>query len=317
MTDLRGLAKEYHDQNGFQIQTLDLPPSSLQFSRLVRISRPVKIKGLRIPAAALWTNEYLCEKMADKLVSIAVTPNGRADAVCEGPNGQIYFVEPHIEKMSFADFMAKLNGDQPEVYYLQSQNGNIYSANETHSSSEYEALQVDVPPEISWCSEALDRKPDAVNLWIGNGESITSIHCDPYENIYTVVRGVKYFTLLPPTDACYLKEKYFPHASFSRESPGSGLQVTPTANAPRVRWSTIMDPSRDLSPDAHPIHVTLRAGESMYLPPGWWHYVRQAAEITIALNWWYDMDMEGMVWVVLNYLRGDAEDSEEHEARDQ
>lgn len=77
----------------------------------------------------------------------------------------------------------------------------------------------------------VDRHPDAVNLWIGNGRSTTSIHSgecvlplfpqipgsimllrtdhiqwlDPYENIYTVVRGEKRFTLLPPSDGWCLK----------------------------------------------------------------------------------------------------------------
>ena len=77
-----------------------------------------------------------------------------------------------------------------------------------------------------------DRSPDAVNLWIGDEKSVTSIHSgtpsktsmplvflrcvslthvrtraltDPYENIYTVIRGAKYFTLLPPTDGWCLK----------------------------------------------------------------------------------------------------------------
>lgn len=68
-----------------------------------------------------------------------------------------------------------------------------------------------------------DRQPDAVNLWIGNGRSVTSIHngqcrqcqslilysdrTDPYENIYTVVRGAKHFTLLPPSEGWCLQGK--------------------------------------------------------------------------------------------------------------
>ena len=37
-----------------------------------------------------------------------------------------------------------------EVHYLQSQNGNLHSAN-----GEFEPLTHDVPKDISWCSEAL------------------------------------------------------------------------------------------------------------------------------------------------------------------
>ena len=83
-----------------------------------------------------------------------------------------------------------------------------------------------------------DRSPDAVNLWIGDEKSVTSIHSgapsktsmslvflrcvslthvrtraltDPYENIYTVIRGAKHFTLLPPTEGWCLQGQPYPH----------------------------------------------------------------------------------------------------------
>lgn len=91
-----------------------------------------------------------------------------------------------------------------EVHYLQSQNGNVYSThffqdNDADSLSEFEPLRRDVPSEVQWCSEAfgsapLDdgrhhlsdyltgESPDAVNLWIGNGKSVTSIHSGRYQS---------------------------------------------------------------------------------------------------------------------------------------
>lgn len=79
------------------------------------------------------------------------------------------------------------------VYYLQSQNGNMFSSDEGDSPSEFDALRSDIVSEIDWCSEALGgwnefwsrplplnfragRQPEAVNVWIGNGKSVTSIH---------------------------------------------------------------------------------------------------------------------------------------------
>jgi jumonji domain-containing protein 7 len=64
--------------------------------------------------------------------------------------------------------------------------------------------------------------PDAVNLWIGDSRSVTSIHSgesdnsfarfvngpsapDPYENIYCVIRGKKIFTLFPPSEGWLLE----------------------------------------------------------------------------------------------------------------
>lgn len=61
-----------------------------------------------------------------------------------------------------------------------------------------------------------------------------------------------------------------------------------------------------LPPEAHPIQVILHPGETLYLPAGWWHHVRQSEDTTIALNWWYDVEMRGMSWVLLNFLRSDG-----------
>lgn len=197
-----------------------------------------------------------------------------------------------------------------EVHYLQSQNGNLYTARYYDSAgdsdpSEFEPLRGDVPSEVPWCSEALDRSPDAVNLWIGNSASVTSIHSDPYENIYSVVRGKKHFTLLPPTEGWCLQERMYPHAAYSRSTVTSQLELVPSPETPPVRWSSVIDPTLpdSLPPEAHPIHITVQAGETLYLPAGWWHYVRQS-DITIALNFWYDMEGQGMSWVWLNFLRG-------------
>ena len=72
-----------------------------------------------------------------------------------------------------------------DVYYLQSQNGDLYSSNyftsaDAEDDCELVSLRGDVPAEIPWCSEALGRCPDAVNLWIGDSRSVTSIHSGPF-----------------------------------------------------------------------------------------------------------------------------------------
>ncbi|KAJ7047368.1 Clavaminate synthase-like protein [Mycena alexandri] len=304
------LSSEYHDLNGNHIDVLDEPPTALEFSRLAHISRPVLIRGMQTPSVRLWDDEYLAATMGKAKISVAVTPNGRADAVTRAPDGKLYFVEPHVEQMSISDLFSKLSreNDDSDVYYLQSQNGNVYSSRffeGTGDPSEFEALRADIPGEISWCSEAFGRPPDAVNLWIGSHKSVTSIHSDPYENIYTVVRGSKQFTLLPPSEGSCLQERMYPHGTWTRQGTETGLTLTPSTNASPIRWSSVIDPDipGNLPPDAHPICITLEPGETLYLPPGWWHHVRQGAN-TIALNWWYDMEMRGMAWVLLSFLRG-------------
>ena len=84
-----------------------------------------------------------------------------------------------------------------DIHYLQSQNGNVYRNRSVYPEvdlvSEFDSLKRDIPEEIPWCSEALGPltpspnlsvdslpdvglPPDAVNLWIGDSRSVTSVH---------------------------------------------------------------------------------------------------------------------------------------------
>lgn len=101
----------------------------------------------------------------------------------------------------------------------------------------------------------------------------------------------------------------YPHARYIREASGA-LKLAPSGPShPPVRWSSIRNPGdeAEMPSEARPITVTVRAGETLYLPAGWWHYVRQSG-LTIALNWWYDMEVRGMNWVWMNFLRGPGDD---------
>lgn len=102
----------------------------------------------------------------------------------------------------------------------------------------------------------------------------------------------------------------YPHAKYKRRGPEGPLFVCPSPPHERpVRWSSVRDPlnTAELPSEAQPLHITLCRGESLYLPAGWWHHVRQSG-LTIAINWWYDMEARGMNWVWMNFLRGDNEE---------
>lgn len=124
--------------------------------------------------------------------------------------------------------------------------------------------------------------------------------------VLKVLRSSCKILMAPITSLIYIEiERYYPHATYTRSSSSRVLEILPsTEDTAQVRWSSILDPG---SPNTFPkkitpIAITLRAGESLYLPVGWWHCVRQSG-LTIALNWWYDTEMRGMSWTLLNFLR--------------
>ena len=51
----------------------------------------------------------------------------------------------------------------------------------------------------------------------------------------------------------------------------------------------------------HPIHVTVHAGEVLYIPALWYHQVSQTC-VTIAVNYWYDMKFD-FRWVLYQHVR--------------
>lgn len=188
---------------------------------------------------------------------------------------------------------------QQEVMYIQQQNGNF--------TSHFPELANDVDCDLPWASEAFGAAPDAVNLWIGNDQSITSFHKDHYENLYAVVTGEKIFTLLPPCDAYRMHLEHYALASCT-DTP-SGLQVIPSDDSHRILWCPIEDlasiscsaehqlkyPAYFDSSLPKPMRVSVKAGEVLYLPSLWWHQVEQKAgkdNMVAAVNYWYDMPFD-------------------------
>ena len=341
---------------GTRVPELAEPPSPVEFLReWVAPRRPCKVRGALGDWACVrdgrWADaEYLREKLGGRPVTVALTPDGRADAVrsfagassgradaCLGPSvpselgSRAWFVLPDDQKMEISAFLDLLRaGARAEaglggglVAYAQCQNSSLLR--------EYPELVEDAGPDIGFASEAFGRAPDAANLWIGDARSETSFHRDPYENILCVVEGEKTVTLLPPHEGhrCYARQ--YPVAEYKCDTASGAWGVAPQEphGAPVV-WSPI-DPNR---PDADafprffgadwppPLKVTIRSGELLYLPAMWWHYVQQKGGEEggpcVSVNFWYDMAFDAralthdLVGAVLQAAEGSS--SGRHEA---
>ena len=64
------------------------------------------------------------------------------------------------------------------------------------------------PSTIPWAAEAFGTPLEAVNLWMGNQCSVSSMHKDFYENLFYVASGTKVFCLCPPADVPFLDPKH-------------------------------------------------------------------------------------------------------------
>ncbi|MEE6492515.1 hypothetical protein FKM82_016597 [Ascaphus truei] len=266
---------------------LDGPPPALKFYReWLCPNRPCIIRNAftHWPALHKWTFEYLRAHVGSKTVSVAVTPNGYADAVYRDR-----FVMPEERNMHFTHFLdiVEKKTKPPGVFYIQKQCSNL--------TEEFPELMGDVESHIPWMSEALGKTPDAVNFWLGESAAVTSLHKDHYENLYCVISGEKRFILHPPTDRPFIPYEMYQPATYEVHEDGS-FQVVDHESAEKVPWIPLdpLDPDLSLYPEykrTRPLHCTVRAGEMLFLPSLWFHHVRQSHGC-VAVNYWYDMEFD-------------------------
>jgi peptidyl-lysine (3S)-dioxygenase / protease len=177
-------------------------PNPVDFMReVITAYRPAIIRGVIDHWPALdWTLEKLSTHFAGTSVNINVTPDGLGDCV-KNINGRNVFVYPADVTMDWSVFADMMSCRYPDdaVPYLSQQDDNIRK----HFPSLLN--EIDSSLSLAQVSFGVDN-PEAINLWIGDERSVSSLHQDFFENFYAVVSGEKTFTLLPPTDIAFLPE---------------------------------------------------------------------------------------------------------------
>ncbi|KAG5925995.1 hypothetical protein E4U42_003753 [Claviceps africana] len=311
---LRHLITTYYELNSENIEELDCEPSPLEFMRYVSRNTPFVIRGgaSSWKATRQWNAAYLEEALAGQSVNVAVTPHGNADAPTFSPeHGETVLSKPHEESQPFGAFLSYLirqekSADGPEtteVRYAQTQNDNF--------RDEYSCLLADAQKDIPFARIALQKSPDAVNLWIGNSKSVTATHKDNFENIFVQIIGSKHFVLLPPICHPSMNEALLKPATYIRDGQGLSLRLDQGADlVPFVTWDpdSPHDNPTPWSRLAKPMRVTLNPGDMLYLPAMWYHKVSQSSSpegegFVVAVNYWYDMEFSGPLYPALSLIR--------------
>jgi len=299
---LQQMLQTYTELNATEVNELYQWPSALQFMRYVAVNRPFIIRqgASEWDSCRKWNRDYLLATLGDSNVNVAITPHGNADAVVQDPDGSLVYAEPLEQQEPFdqvLDYIIRSEHDHDlkPVMYAQTQNDNL--------RNEYDVLFADVPPSIPFARIALEKEPDAVNFWLGNSRSVTSMHKDNYENIYAQIRGKKHFILLPPVMAPWVQEQRLPLARYvanaSTAEEGSSherfrvskrpVKDEPSNEIPVPTWDPEDGASNTADAAKKPINVTLNEGDMLYLPAMWYHKVKQSCAdeaFCCSVNYW-------------------------------
>lgn len=117
-----------------------------------------------------------------------------------------------------------------------------------------------------------------LNVWFGPAGTISPLHTDPYHNILSQVVGSKYIRLYSPTESSNL---------YPRGQDDDGVDMSNTSEVDIGGDAAEQNDRFPLLKHTKYVETILNEGECLYIPIGWWHYVRSLS-VSFSVSFWWN-----------------------------
>lgn len=234
-------------------------PSGEEFHRCIRPSnRPVIFEGFLkgSPAVQRWTFDWFAERFAGEPMKYVDSSGGTAKSVEGTMDAFIRLIQ---------------ESDEPQHYYSVARNFVLRSA-------PFETLYDDFVLPEGFVSEVHHRR--ASQMWLGPAGTVTPLHFDTSDVVFSMVRGAKRVQLVPPCELSPwgLHENHLVQETrFAEFLEGGGLIF----------------------------EAEVRAPDALFLPVGWMHRViALEPSITMSINGFED---NNVAWYTPGAIKLDAQ----------
>ncbi|KAM7203806.1 hypothetical protein V8F20_003812 [Naviculisporaceae sp. PSN 640] len=148
------------------------------------------------------------------------------------------------------------------------------------------------PTESSEDQEELEQPQ--LNAWFGPPGTITPLHTDPYHNLLVQVVGRKYVRLYPPWETHRMRKRgreggvEMGNTSLVDVGVVEGWDVPGPGGEKEEGNEEMGDDDRweDFRKVPY-LECILEEGDTLYIPIGWWHYVR-GLSVSFSVSFWWN-----------------------------